>query len=213
MDETTEIEVTMSDREAIFKDIRDALAPLADNRTPYPEWGDGLVVTENHPAGLDKRVDRFKYRLEAVHGTFVSGLAALRDWLRSEGLTRGYIDPALKELFADDLGGFELETEIDRSRIDEYAFGITRASGAIAETGTIILTDRKTSSRLGALAPWVHVAVIKEEEIYPDVPSAVAAFDDDPSIIFVTGPSKTADVEGILIEGVHGPGKQLACLI
>lgn len=203
----------MSDREAIFKDIREALAPLEGNRTPYPEWGDGLVVTENHPHGLDKRLDRFKYRLEAVNGTFVRGLPALRDWLKAEGLTRGYIDPALKEIYSADLEGLQLETEIDRSRIDDYSFGITRGTGAIAETGTIILTDRKTSSRLGALAPWVHVAILKEEEIYNDVPSAVAAFDDDPSIVFVTGPSKTADVEGILIEGVHGPGKQLACVI
>jgi L-lactate dehydrogenase complex protein LldG len=35
---------------------------------------------------------------------------------------------------------------------------------------------------------------------------------DDPNIIWVTGPSKTADVEGILIQGVHGPGVQ-ACLL
>lgn len=203
----------MSDRETIFKDIRAALAPLEGERTPYPEWGDDLVVTENQPAGLDQDVDRFKYRLEAVHGAFIKGLPALREWLQQEGLTRGYIDPALKEQFGAELEGLELETELDRSRIDEYTFGITRGSGGIAETGTIILTDRKTSSRLGALAPWVHVTLIKEEEIYPDVPSAVAAFDDDPSIVFVTGPSKTADVEGILIEGVHGPGKQLCCLI
>ncbi len=203
----------MSDREAIFRDIRAALAPLEGKQTPYPEWADELVVTENHPAGLDNRVDRFKYRLEAVHGTFVQGIQELRDWLKAEGLTKGYIDPVLKEQFAADLEGLELETDLDRSRIDEYTFGITRGSGGIAETGTIILTDRKTSSRLGALAPWVHVALIREDEIYPDVPSAVAAFDDDPSIVFVTGPSKTADVEGILIEGVHGPGKQLCCLI
>jgi L-lactate dehydrogenase complex protein LldG len=35
----------------------------------------------------------------------------------------------------------------------------------------------------------------------------------DPNIIWCTGPSKTADVEGILIEGVHGPGVQIALLV
>ncbi len=83
----------------------------------------------------------------------------------------------------------------------------------IAETGTIILRDRATSNRLGALAPWVHVAVVRREQIHRTVTDALEAFDDDPNTIFVTGPSKTADVEGILIEGVHGPGVQVALLL
>ena len=41
----------------------------------------------------------------------------------------------------------------------------------------------------------------------------VAIYQPDPNIIWVTGPSKTADVEGILIEGVHGPGIQIALLV
>ncbi len=40
----------------------------------------------------------------------------------------------------------------------------------------------------------------------------IAALGDDPNVIFCTGPSKTADVEGILIEGVHGPGEQVALI-
>jgi L-lactate dehydrogenase complex protein LldG len=82
--------------------------------------------------------------------------------------------------------------------------------GAIAETGTVILSDATTSSRLAALAPWAHVAVIPRGALYPDLPAAVAALGSDPNVIWCTGPSKTADVEGILIEGVHGPGAQIA---
>ena len=84
---------------------------------------------------------------------------------------------------------------------------------AIAETGTVVLTDTGTSSRLAALAPWVHVAVVTRDEMVIDVPQAVAALPDDPNIIWCTGPSKTADVEGILIEGVHGPGVQAVLLL
>ena len=42
---------------------------------------------------------------------------------------------------------------------------------------------------------------------------AVAALGSDPNVIWCTGPSKTADVEGILIEGVHGPGAQIALIV
>ena len=66
---------------------------------------------------------------------------------------------------------------------------------------------------LAALAPWVHVAVVPRRSIHVDLPEAVAALGDDPNIIWCTGPSKTADVEGILIEGVHGPGVQIALLV
>ena len=109
--------------------------------------------------------------------------------------------------------GLVVEHEFDRQRVDDYAFGITRAAGAIAESGTIILSDSTTSQRLAALAPWVHVAVVERAAIHGDIQQAVAALGSDRNVIWCTGPSKTADVEGILIEGVHGPGVQVAlCL-
>jgi L-lactate dehydrogenase complex protein LldG len=55
--------------------------------------------------------------------------------------------------------------------------------------------------------------VLYSEEIHRTIPEAIAALGDSPNIIWATGPSKTADVEGILIEGVHGPGEQIALLM
>ena len=106
-----------------------------------------------------------------------------------------------------------VETSYDRDRYDDYQFGITRATGAIAESGSLIIDDFKTSQRLAALSPWVHVGVLKKDEILRTIPDAITAFGDAPNIIWCTGPSKTADVEGILIEGVHGPGEQIALLV
>ena len=87
-----------------------------------------------------------------------------------------------------------------------------RAAAGIAESGTIVITDESTPDRLAALAPWYHIALLDRADIHRTIGDALAAMPKDPNIIWVTGPSKTADVEGILIQGVHGPGAQ-ACLI
>ena len=157
----------------------------------------------------------FCYRLTQVSGTPLVGPDAIGALLHQHDATFGYCDPVIAWAL-DGIKSFEgitLETEYDRARHDDYTFGITAARGAIAESGTIILNDSGTSARLGALSPWIHVAVLREENFWADIPTALAkVMDHDPSIILVTGPSKTADVEGILIEGVHGPGVQACCL-
>jgi len=57
------------------------------------------------------------------------------------------------------------------------------------------------------------VAVVPRSSLYSDLAQAVAALGSDPNVVWCTGPSKTADVEGILIEGVHGPGAQIALFV
>jgi L-lactate dehydrogenase complex protein LldG len=198
-------------RQLIFDRVKAALAILPD-RKPLPEYPADVAVSLG-ARGPGDPVTRFREQLEAVRGRSFIDPAALGAWLTEQGATRGYCDPALAGWLATALGqGFTLETTLDRQRIDDYQFGITRAWGAVAETGSLILDDATTSSRLGALAPWIHVAVVAPDRILPDVGSAIAALGSDPNVIFCTGPSKTADVEGILIEGVHGPGEQVALI-
>ncbi len=205
----------MPDREAIFERIRAALDPLKSDdadreRTPLPDWDAELAICRSHPP-FDDPWELFAHKMSEVHGRPVRGLAAAAEILAGEGCKRGFCDPE----FAKDpaLAGFELETRFEPDRADDHQFGVTRASAAIAETGTVVLRDAESVSRLGALAPWIHVAVVSRERILPTVASAIAEFGDDPYIVFATGPSKTADVEGILIEGVHGPGIQVCCLV
>ncbi len=202
----------MSDRERIFSSIRSALQPLGDP-TPYPDWEDGWVVCRAHPT-FPTLWELFAHKLTQVSGTPIEGKEAMVAFLAERGHALGYCDAELIPYLEAATGahGIRLEPEFDRGRIDDYTFGITWASGAIAETGTIVLTDRETPSRLGALAPWTHLAVLRPETLWADMPAALPMLDNDPSIIFVTGPSKTADVEGILIQGVHGPGIQACCL-
>ncbi|MFT3868044.1 MAG: LUD domain-containing protein [Nibricoccus sp.] len=199
-----------SSREKILGRVNAALAPLP-KRAVHPDFADKTATMPNLPLGDTTAL--FKERLKLVNGQSFDDAASLVAWLKAAGHTRGYCDPALwaglSAAFSD---GFKVETSFDRTRVDDYQFGITRSVGAIAETGSIILTDKATSSRLGALAPWIHIAVVSKKQIHPDLVSAVTALGDDPNVIWCTGPSKTADVEGILIQGVHGPGVQIALL-
>jgi len=178
----------------------------------------GALAAAADPAAADKRFARFRERLESAHGRLFTDPDALVAWLAAQGARHGYCDPALAPLLAAALArpgapSLTFETHLERARIDDYRFGITRAAGAIAETGTIILDDAHTARRLAALAPWIHVAVFAPAQIHAHVIDAIAALGDDPNVIWCTGPSKTADVEGILIEGVHGPGEQIALVV
>lgn len=188
---------------------------IAFARAPAAATGENPVPS---PSPAPARIARFSERLQAAHGRIFTDAAVLAAWLTAQGARHGYCDPALAAVMgAISAGaaspGITFETALDRTRIDDYRFGITRAAGAIAETGTIILDDAHTSRRLAALAPWIHVAVLTADRIHAHVADAIAALGDDPNIIWCTGPSKTADVEGILIEGVHGPGEQIALVL
>jgi len=201
-------------RDTLLARVKSALAPLPQ-RAPLPNWEKELVIMRQ-ARGPVAPWTFFAERLKAVNGTPLDTPAALVATLLAGGWTHGYCDPALwpglRPAF-DTAGGFNVETTFDRARVDEYQFGITAATAAVAETGTLVLTDDGTSRRLAALAPWVHVAVLRPAQIHIDVPAAIAALPKDPNVIWCTGPSKTADVEGILIEGVHGPGIQIALLL
>ncbi len=200
------------DREAILSRVRGALAPLRE-RAPRPAYDSDLAVMRGLISGRDL-AELLAERMKRVSGLALTDPVALVAHLRAGKWLHGYCDPGLWPTLAPHFGpDFTVEHVFDRQRVDEYAFGITRAAGAIAESGTIILDDGSTSSRLGALAPWVHVAAVSRATIFADVPQAVAALGTDRNVVWCTGPSKTADVEGILIEGVHGPGEQIALII
>jgi L-lactate dehydrogenase complex protein LldG len=202
----------MTDRDSILGRVRTALAPLKD-RAPLPDWEREIVIMREARGTVDAWT-LFSSRVKAVNGTPLESVAALVALLEKENAFVGYCDPALWPRLACAFPAtFTVETTFDRTRVDHYAFGITRAAAGIAETGTLVLTDATTSSRLAALTPWIHVAVLARDTLFHDLPEAVDALGDDANVIWCTGPSKTADVEGILIEGVHGPGLQVALLL
>jgi L-lactate dehydrogenase complex protein LldG len=89
----------------------------------------------------------------------------------------------------------------------DAAVGITDVDAALAETGTIIVRSDAMRSRGTFLVPPIHIAIVRARQILPDMLDFWREFQGKPptSLVFISGPSKTADIEGILITGVHGP--------
>lgn len=202
-------------RSEFFKPLEDAVNLIPDSkRTPLPDWDLETIRTSQMPESTDRESlwDSFKTRFDLVHGKCTEGHTELLAALNAESVKAGYVAPELLNDLKTALEGANvtIHTEIDTQQIDTYEFGITRAAGIVAETGTIILKDESTSNRLGALSPWIHIAILDADApVYPTLYEAIEELGSDPYIVFATGPSKTADVEGILIEGVHGPGIQI----
>jgi L-lactate dehydrogenase complex protein LldG len=197
-------------REKVFAGIKSALAPLPErearpavpHRVADPQW----------LAGEADNVALFKKRAMAAGTLCFDTPGGCLSWLFEQQAKLVYLPEALASFTAKFSEIVQLTHDYTRAQVDEIDAALTLAHGAIAETGTIILTDESTPDRLAALAPWTHIAVVRKDTIHRSVADALAAMPDDPNIIWVTGPSKTADVEGILIQGVHGPGVQ-GCLL
>ncbi len=87
--------------------------------------------------------------------------------------------------------------------------GITGAELGIAETGTVVLASGGTRRRLVGIAPPAHIMVLRGDAIVADLLDWAAWHDRQPRAAnwtFVTGPSKTADIELNLVTGMHAPG-------
>jgi L-lactate dehydrogenase complex protein LldG len=91
--------------------------------------------------------------------------------------------------------------------------GITSCDCAIAETGTLMMCSGPGQERVASLLPPKHIAIVERRQIVPDLIDAFQRLAEKgvealPSnVTFITGPSKTGDIELQLTTGVHGPGK------
>jgi L-lactate dehydrogenase complex protein LldG len=97
--------------------------------------------------------------------------------------------------------------------------GITECDALIAQTGSVLLTGRSAGGRALSVLPGHHVVLARREQLLGDLPEAFALLKKKysasyPSFIsFITGPSRTGDIERILVLGAHGPKKlTIICL-
>lgn len=203
----------MSSRDRILGAVRQHLARTAGAPVPPPP---AVPLLGRLDLDAGSKLVQFGERLAAVGGQLHlglqdGGLAVVRELLaryvpksiaRSDAAAvtalrehqelrqHGWLSPfpTKEELFAADLG-------------------VTAAQWAIAETGTLVLDMAEERHRLASLLPPIHIALLPHARILANLGEALKTLPRPlpPCVTFVTGPSRTADIELQLVVGVHGP--------
>ncbi len=123
------------------------------------------------------------------------------------------IDDALRERGMT-LTACDLRRDNDRERLREMEFsadaGVTSVDYGIAETGSLVVLAAPGNGRAVSLLPLVHIAVLRASDIVYELGALFERIKREhgklPSATtFITGPSRTADIELVLTVGVHGP--------
>lgn len=103
----------------------------------------------------------------------------------------------------------EMTISPSRAEIFSYDVGVSAVQYAIAETGTLVLESEAERHRLVSLVPPAHIAIVEADKICLTLAEALARVNQgnnlSPTVTFITGPSRTADIELTLTIGVHGP--------
>jgi len=208
-------------RSSIFASIRENLAasmPFDASRheplnPPEPSSalsGDSIVVLDAFRESLElvgAKCDIVESEYEAAVRlvAIVKDLSATKIAISDSELVRRIVKVA----------GIEAIEDASREELFSSEIGITSAQSAIAETGTLVLESGAERHRLVSLVPPVHVCVLPARSIRGSMAEILELADTDAhrTITFITGASRTSDIELTLAIGVHGPGKLYVIVI
>ena len=191
----------------------------------------------------DNLVEKFQTEFELVSGEFIRTSNAeetvrrLSELIQSAGVRTVAISDhqicerlQLKEALQTALPGIQVFNEsIDsessyerrhlKSTLSHSRLSITGAEFLIAESGTIVVIAGNQASRQISLLPEIHVVLATPQQIYPNLSEAFKVIQKDgrshpgSAITLITGPSRTADIEKVLIKGVHGPTRIVTMML
>ncbi|MBI4875621.1 MAG: lactate utilization protein [Acidobacteria bacterium] len=202
-------------REIILEKVRSALG-RSPGQPPAEAPATRLRIPE---VAVEERLDSFRRSLEALAGKFY--LASSREDARRyvAALIEGRTAVASNSPYLAECGiaglpgvrtGFAREAEL-REACASAGAGVTSADYALADTGTLVLLSSAREARMVSLLPPLHVAVIPREIVLTTLDELLTLLpcpaDATSSMLLITGPSRTADIEQILVRGVHGPGE------
>jgi L-lactate dehydrogenase complex protein LldG len=202
-------------REAVLHKVRTALGRNAGQPVHEPPPV-RLVVPE---VDIEARVQSFCERIEALAGKThrAASAAAARDYVSNVIAGRSAVlsnAPILRECGIDLLPGvqtgFTGSSEL-RAACSTAACGISGADYALADTGTLVMLSSRQEARLISLLPPVYIALVARERLLTGLDELLTILPHPAgktsSMVLITGPSRTADIEQILVRGVHGPGE------
>jgi len=199
-------------RENILHRIRTGLGRSA-GENPAPPPAVRLRIPE---VALDERIATMRMRIEALAGKTAltdDPLAYVAEAIAGKTAVASNA-PYLAEIGVTRLPGVRSAIH-DREELRDVCavadIGITSADYALADTGTLVMIASPEEQRLVSLLPPAHLAIVPKEriltgldELFTRVPLPADATS---SLVLITGPSRTADIEQILVRGVHGPGQ------
>jgi len=205
-------------RREILARIRAAQGRGASSRPAQAEIEAVETYVERHPRGPlppveDDVVERFRARAESMQSTTdlverpADVPAAAARYLAANGLPKtGCVWPALARL---DWAGAGLALEA-RGAEDRDLVGVTGAFAALAETGTLMVVATPDTPAATSLLPETHIAVVPVARIVKHMEDAWQLVRDElgqpPRLVnFISGPSRTGDIDQTIVLGAHGP--------
>ncbi|MDR3428889.1 LUD domain-containing protein [Silvimonas sp.] len=181
----------MSSRDAILGALRGA------GRTPTP-----LPEVPLFDADLPPAFEQFKVALAKMGGQWLGAPANLDGWIATRFPDAKVICSAVAETD----GTRRIETVTEPAALDDVDVGIVRARFGVAETGSVWLSeDEYKVNALGYLAQHL-IVLLDPASIVPNLHHAYhqRGFHEARYCVLMTGPSATADIEGVLIRGAQG---------
>lgn len=208
-------------REAVLGTVRKALGRDA-TAMPPPLPPPMLSVEKSSPDVLVKTfVERFE--LLAGKAVRVRSTDAAESWLRQ--FLAGRTGVASNSSYLADCSVHDIEGVSTGFRTHDALkaacakanVGITSADYVLADTGTLVMVAGPQEARLISLLPPIHIAIFPQSRILSGLDQLFtllpAPAEQTSSMVLITGPSRTADIEQILVRGVHGPGEIYAVIV
>jgi L-lactate dehydrogenase complex protein LldF len=154
------------------------------------------------------RVEQFVEELTNVHGN-VSRTSKhevtdkVIEFLSSRGVNRIHLEPNVLDESKLSSAGIAVSHASDAA----LRVGVTKAICGLADTGSVLEADGEGDKLYASLLPEIHLAILRESDIYPTLSDAIHLVRNKKSAVFITGPSATGDIESVHTIGVHGPGE------
>ncbi len=165
---------------------------------------------------VSAEVHRFPHKTEALN--FITG------YLQTQGVADSpqsyavwadcsFLNATDKQHLSHAVPG--LTFEVTRENAAASKIGVSQFDWAMANTGTLVQDAAPVDRRLVSTLPIIHIAVVGTGKLLPDLPSVLARVRPEQTnyISFITGPSRTADIERVLTIGVHGPEKLIIVFV